>query len=141
MNTYVVKYLDGTDLKVAFVQGGNQTEAGREFKKLKPEISDDKIIDVENINIYTENDYSQAIGLAKFISFIGWIIIVIAILAVIITIGESKGGPGLLVVLPFLSAIPIGLLLIVFGQSSRASMDSANTSRQILLHNLAKSNK
>ena len=135
MNTYAVKYLDGINMKVAHVQGGNQTEAGGKFSKIHPNIEPDKIISVVNIN-EQETDYGMAIGMAKFLAFIGWIgvligaIIVISALIPILKSGQI--GLEVLALGPSLSVFVIGLVLVVMGQTSRAVLDNANYSKQML---------
>ena len=76
------------------------------------------------------NDYQTSIGVAKFVSFIGW-------LAVIAGIGLSlfllaQGGMAPLVVPSAIIVALAGLLLVIGGQATRATMDNANYSKQML---------
>ena len=136
MNTYTVKYLDGTKLNMAYVQGNNQTEAGKKFSEIYPDIASDKIISVTNINEQATNDYGTAIFMAQFVSFIGWIAVLVGSFIVIMALAPmlKSGEMGLevLAVAPSLSVFIVGLILVVLGQTSRAVLDNANYSKQML---------
>jgi ATP/ADP translocase len=125
MNTYIVKYLDGTDLKVAFTQGVNQKEAEEEFKKAFPDIGSEKIIEVVNIDSMKKS-YGTTIAISKFISFIGWIGIIIAIFIfftgsfIVVGIGNTIG------------IITSSFMLIIAGQLTRATAEMANNVQLIL---------
>lgn len=67
-------------------------------------------------------NYKTAINLAKFLSFIGWAMIVIGILLMISMIGLSYG----------VTNVISGLALIMGSQITRATAENANTTAQIL---------
>ena len=130
MNTYIVKYLDGTDLKVAFTQGVNQKEAEEEFKKAFPDIGSEKIIDVINIDSMQKN-YGTTIAISKFISFIGWIILLWGIFKLISFVGMFSA----------IDTITSGLMLIIAGQLTRATAEMANNVQSILDEIIYKNSK
>lgn len=67
-------------------------------------------------------NYKTAINLAKFLSFIGWAMIVIGILLMISMIGLGYG----------ITNVISGLALIMGSQITRATAENANTTAQIL---------
>lgn len=89
-----------------------------------------------------KKDYSQAIFIAKLISFIGWGAVIVGIIGVIHALNgydgyvQLIGFTGITIsVILLASSIIItlfGLALIVVGQASRAMMDNANYSAAIL---------
>lgn len=136
MNTYVVKFLKDTDIEVAYMQGESQLEAGKEFFKIYPDIDPDKIISVDNIQDQS-NDYGVSTTVAKIISSFGWISVFSGIVLIIMALAEAakSGGLGigtLMALFPAFGAIVGGLLLVITGQVSRAVMDNANYSKQML---------
>lgn len=90
----------------------------------------------------TKPDYSVAIGISKFVAFIGWVAIIIGVAGVVMSVAyfESAGGLRsytLLTAAVVLGASSIiislfGLVLVVVGQTSRAVMDNANYSAAML---------
>ncbi len=136
MNTYAVKFLKGADMQLAYVQGTNQSEAGKEFFKIYPDIDPGKTISVDNIQEQS-NDYGVSITVAKIISFFGWISVFAGIVLIIMALAEAvkSGGFGIgtmLALYPASVAIVGGLVLVITGQVSRAVMDNANYSKQML---------
>lgn len=77
------------------------------------------------------SDYQTGIGVAKAISLIGWFLCGISVLIVLASIGAARG-MGLLSLGPGLGLFTGGLLLVVAGQATRALLDNANYTRQIL---------
>lgn len=121
MNTYIVKFLEGTELQVAYIQGENQAKAKEEFLVVCPNIEIGKIISVIDIN-EQGNDYSVAIKVAKFTSFLGWVAVVVGILLSLSVVLITTG----------VSTVISGIMLIAGGQITRATADSANYSKQML---------
>ena len=121
MNTYLVKYLKGTELQVAYMQGESQEKAKKEFSSVYPNIEAEKIISVTDIN-EQGNDYSVAIKVAKFTSFLGWVAVVVGILLSLSVVFITTGVPTLI----------SGIMLIAGGQITRATADNANYSKQML---------
>ncbi len=77
------------------------------------------------------SDYQTGIGVAKAISLIGWILCGISVLIVLVSISAIKVA-GLLAFGPGIGMFVSGLLLVAAGQSTRALLDNANYTRQIL---------
>ncbi len=77
------------------------------------------------------SDYKTSIGVAKFISFIGWLMCIIA-LTMIIMAFFGAGRMGVLAVAPGLGLFIGGLILVIAGQTSRAVMDNTNYSKQMV---------
>ena len=98
--------------------------------KINELLGSEKYITEELIEKYTDDDYKTSIGVAKLVSFIGWV-------AVLAGVGLSAwlvkdGGMSLLGLPSAITVILVGLLLVIGGQASRAVMDNANYSKQML---------
>ena len=136
MNTYAVKFLKGTDIEVAYLQGMSQSEAKKEFSNIFPDIDSDKIISVDNIQEQS-NDYGVSITVAKIIAFFGWLAIIAGFVLILMAAAETvkSGEFGLgtaLALYPSVVAIVSGLVLVITGQVSRAVFDNTNYSKQML---------
>jgi len=129
MNTYAVRFLKGTDIEVAYVQGESQSEAKKEFSKIYPDIDSGKILSTENIQEQS-TDYGTSIAVAKIIEFIGWIAVVAGVGFTVLLVLE--GDMALLGVPSSVTVALIGLMLVLAGQASRALFDNANYSKQML---------
>lgn len=90
--------------------------------------SQDAVAQIMNSNSET-NDYGTSIGVATFISFLGWIAV---IAGAGITIWLVEKGAELFLLLPSIAISLVGLLLVIGGQASRAVMDNANYSKAML---------
>ena len=77
------------------------------------------------------SDYKTSIEVAKIISGIGWFIAGIAVLVVLVSFG-NMGNMGILALGPGLNAFMGGLVIVVAGQATRALLENANSTRQIL---------
>ena len=80
--------------------------------------------------VKTSDDYGTAIFISKLVSFIGWIAVIGGALLTLILLVE--GGMALAGLAPAISAVPVGLILVISGQASRAVMDNANYSKAML---------
>ena len=77
------------------------------------------------------NDYQTSIGVAKFVSFIGWLAVIAGIAGIGLPLFLlDQGGIALLVVPSAIAVALVGLLLVIGGQATRAIMDNANYSKQ-----------
>ena len=76
------------------------------------------------------NDYKTSIGVSKLVSFIGWLSVLGGIILSFTLMKE--GGMALLGLASSITVILVGLLLVIGGQASRAVMDNANYSKQML---------
>ncbi len=84
-------------------------------------------------------DYSQAIFIAKLVSFIGWLAVIAGIIGLAISVSEGQNINSysdftILLISGTASIISslFGLILVVAGQVSRAVMDNANYSAAML---------
>ena len=74
--------------------------------------------------------YGTARTLCRIVSFMGWVLVVLPFLGIVAALlGSSLGG---FLGVFTLAGIPFGLALVLFGQSSRANLDSADYARQML---------
>jgi len=76
------------------------------------------------------NDYKTSIGVALFVSFIGWVAVLAGVGLFLQLV--NQGGMGLLGLPSAITVALVGLLLVIGGQASRAVMDNANYSKQML---------
>ena len=125
MNTYIVKYLDGTELQVAYIQGESQEKAKDEFSKVYPNIDQTKIISTADINEQSD-DYVAIIRIAKTMVFFGWASVIIGIVLFLTGMFMLVGISGTI------GIITSGLMLVVGGQITRATADTANYTKQML---------
>lgn len=79
----------------------------------------------------TALDYKTSIVVSKCVAAIGWIVCAVSFLLVIGAL-VSAGKFGLVALAPAIGLLMGGLALVIAGQSSRAIMDNANYSKQIL---------
>ncbi len=86
-------------------------------------IAESKEFRIEEAADNVVNDYKTSIAICKFMSFIGWIAVIVGIVAIIILIG--KGQMALLGIPVSIAVSLIGLLIVMVGQASRAVMDRA----------------
>lgn len=85
-------------------------------------------------DIYSSK-YSTAIGVSKFISFLGWLTFVGGIIVLLIDISQSSKYGGEVVIATLFPSIGIcicGLFLVAAGQVTRATVDNADHTREIL---------
>ncbi len=83
------------------------------------------------LTAYTRSttDYNTAIGVAAFISFLGWLAVVSGISLAVFLL--KQGQMAVLYVPVGITISLVGLLLVVCGQIARAIMDNANHSKEI----------
>lgn len=79
----------------------------------------------------SSSDYKSSIGVAKFVSAAGWVVCGLAFFFAFSAF-SANAGIGLIVLAPALGIFLGGLILVIAGQTSRAVMDNANYSKQIL---------
>ena len=84
------------------------------------------------------SDYGVARVIAKIIAFMGWIMIVLGLIDIgyagVHIHGTKNIDVILVIALPGIGMIITGLFLIVAGQITRATVNNAGHTRQILLH-------
>ena len=77
-------------------------------------------------------DYNTSIVVAKIVSFIGWVNCLVALIFVLVAIGNA-GELGMLLLLSGIGVFIGGLLLVVAGQFTRATIDNTIYSREMLM--------
>ena len=76
------------------------------------------------------SDYGTAISVSYFIAFVGWAAVVVGVFASFWLGGQ--GGMALAALPGAITIILVGLMLVLGAQATRAVMDNANYSRQML---------
>ena len=102
----------------------------QEFEEIKDEV----IKNIETSEEYVST-YETTRIITKLVSFIGWVVVVISLLVFLIVViksSESRYGFNWLALLPALGGFISGLLLVISGQFTRATVDSADNTGQIL---------
>ncbi len=83
----------------------------------------------------TRTDYGTARGIAGFVGLIGWLLVAGGAIAALFAVGTAMdnryGSISLIAVLPALSAVISGLLLVMGAQMTRAVVDTADHAREI----------
>ncbi len=84
-----------------------------------------------------QSDYEVARKISKFLSFLGWLVFAVGVIAAIAglvsgTQSRYGGGVSLLALLPGLGISVSGLFLVAAGQVTRATVDNADHTREIL---------
>jgi len=93
-----------------------------------PSDQDHNLIEV---NMSVNGNYGAARNIAKFISFLGWLLVAGGVITAAVGLMSFNQG-GFLAVLPGIGAAISGLFLVMAGQLTRASVDSADYNREIL---------
>lgn len=75
-------------------------------------------------------DYTTSVFIAQIISFSGWFILAVGVVAILMI--YDAGGMAKIALPAAISLVPLGLLLVVSGQTSRAAFDTANYSKKML---------
>ncbi|MDU0111747.1 hypothetical protein RT723_01715 [Psychrosphaera aquimarina] len=82
------------------------------------------------------SNYATAIGVSRFISFLGWVVFALGIIVLLIGVGKSSqyGSEALLVTLfPSIGLTICGLFLVAAAQVTKATVDNADHTREILV--------
>ena len=75
------------------------------------------------------SDYATTKAVSQIISFLGWLVVIGGVITIFAGIGYGKS---LVLMLPGLGASISGLFLIVAGQITRATVDNASHTKEIL---------
>jgi lipopolysaccharide export LptBFGC system permease protein LptF len=101
--------------------------------------SDNKTANKEIANGETSSGYTTTYGtarmLAQFVSFIGWVVFVISLLMMAFSLIKSLGpdrGFALIGIFPAFAGAVSGLLLVMAGQMTRAIVDTADNTGEML---------
>jgi len=74
------------------------------------------------------SDYGAARGISSFISGVGWVVVVIGVLIALAGAGQGYA----LAILPGLGLAVAGIIVVASGQVTRAAVDNADHTREIL---------
>jgi len=99
-------------------------------------LSSNSMSSTKSTGIY-QSDYVVARKVAKFLSFLGWVVFVIGVIAAFAglvagTQAPYSDGVSLLALLPGIGVAVSGLFLVAAGQVTRATVDNADHTREIL---------
>lgn len=83
-------------------------------------------------SVLTPGDYQTGIGVSKIVTSIGWVVCAIAVLIILLSLSRIDEAEGVIALGSGIVAFIGGLLTIVSGQATRALLDNANYTRQIL---------
>jgi len=83
------------------------------------------------------NDYKTSTGIATFVSFLGWITILISVVLIGMGVYDSMkfrdfSPMALLAIAPMFGIFIAGLFLVISGQITRATLNNTNYSKQML---------
>ncbi len=88
---------------------------------------------------YSKSDYTTTYGtarlIAQFVSSVGWIVVAISLLILLVSLAksiDSHDNFALMGLLPSFSGAVSGLLLVMVGQMTRATVDTADNTGHIL---------
>lgn len=96
---------------------------------------DKKSDSVEDINLPYRSSYETTRKVSKFISLLGWVTFALGLIGAVMALGNYWWGSywgALLAMVPGLGSAITGLFLVVAGQVSRATVDNADHTREIL---------
>ena len=110
-----------------------QPDAEGEGKSVSPLASTP---DAEQAHPEPSSDYGTARIIAKVVSFLGWIVVVAGIVGIVYGVrkGLLYGGRDavLIAVTPGMATVMMGIVMVVMGQITRATVNTADDTRQIL---------
>lgn len=108
----------------------------KEFQPMK-----EKAARSNNTTDYTST-YGTSRMIATFVSFVGWVVVGISALIILVSLAKSTGpygGFALIGLFPALGGVVSGLFLVMTGQLTRATLNTADNTGQML--SLMKRNK
>lgn len=79
----------------------------------------------------SETDYGATVGIAKFVSFVGWVVVFLAIVIFLMVLAAG-GRAGLLAFAPVVGSVVGGLLLVMAGQVTRATVENTQNTRRLV---------
>jgi len=114
-------------------QDGVDPENAEEFKLMKEEV--DKSITKNNDTSHYTSTYDTTRIIAACVSFVGWVVVSISVIILLVSLVQSTksyGGFALMGLFPAFAGIISGLLLVMAGQLTRATVDTADNTGQML---------
>ncbi len=80
------------------------------------------------------SEYQTTKIISQIIAGVGWIVIIICIIAALVALGSNSsqysGGFNLISIIPFLGGIISGFILVILGQLTSAQIDNTNYNKQ-----------
>ena len=110
-------------------QDGTESAKVNDFKSLKEDVAK------SDYSTDYASTYGTARMIAQFVSFVGWVVVGISVLILLVSLvksTESHGGFALMGLFPSLAGVISGLLLVMSGQLTRATVDTADNTGQML---------
>lgn len=106
------------------------------FKNITIDEKESVLISENKVTMAQQSAYGTARFVSFFISFLGWVAFVVGIIAAFASMGSLQlkygAGVSVLALLPGLGISISGLFLVAAGQVTRATVDNADNTRQIL---------
>lgn len=120
-------------------QDGVATENIEEFQSIKEDVEKSNVMreDVNRSNdaAHYNSTYDTTRMIAACVSFVGWFVVGISVLILLVSLvksNDSYGGFALMGLFPAFAGIISGLLLVMAGQLTRATVDTADNTGQML---------
>jgi uncharacterized membrane protein len=124
--------LDGVPGKL----GMNVEEIGINVEEVDTSVRD---AEPDSGNGVYASDYDVAKGVAAFIAFAGWALVVIGVIGVLVALQQAtqsnrmtSGGVVMIALMPGVISAGLGFLLVMGAQVTRAVVDTADYAREIL---------
>ncbi|WP_139163814.1 hypothetical protein [Desulfoluna spongiiphila] len=113
------------------ISGDNQLDPGHpEFHGENEILQSDSH---ESMSNTIESNYGTALSISALMSTIGWLIVVIGLVAIVIGFSEgSRSGVSFIAALPGIGMSISGFFLVACAQVTRAVVDNADQTREIL---------
>ena len=119
-------------------QDGDTPPNLKKFQAMKEDAAKGNLIEEDNRSNNTDHytsTYDTTRMIAACVSFVGWIVFGISILILLISLVQSTGSYGgfaLMGLFPAFAGIMSGLFLVMAGQLTRTTVDTADNTGQML---------
>lgn len=82
-----------------------------------------------------QSNYKTALAVSQFVEFIGWAVVVVGVIAFLVGLSSAsyERGASFLAIIPGLGLAIAGLFLVMGSQVTRATVDNADHTREILI--------
>lgn len=93
------------------------------------------VVEEKTSSTPSKSEYGVARGMCSLFSFIGWALVVIGVVIAFVGLsgGNRYGGVSVAAILPGIGTIVSGFLTVMGAQVTRATVDNADHTREILL--------
>lgn len=82
-------------------------------------------------NAETETDYGTTVAVAKFVSLAGWVVVFLSLVFFLMVL-VAGGRAGWLAFAPVVGSVVGGLLLVIAGQVTRATVENTQNTRRLV---------